>query len=59
VSIGLEVGSVEPASITFHGLTYDEFLQEAKVVVELTGVPEIVVNDAESLIELSRVRASS
>lgn len=56
VSIGLEVGPVEPATITFHGSTLAAFLTEAQAVVDVTGVPEIVVNDAESLVELTRER---
>jgi hypothetical protein len=59
VGIGLEVGQVEPVTITFYGSSLDEFLQEAEVVVDSTGVSEIVVNDAESLIELRRDPAGS
>jgi hypothetical protein len=59
VSIGLEVGEVEPATITFYGSTHAEFVREARAVVDATGVPEIVVNDAEALVELPRVSAPS
>ncbi|MCP5026633.1 MAG: hypothetical protein GY929_10145 [Actinomycetia bacterium] len=52
VTIGVEAGPVDPASATFHGQGWATFVAEVELVVDDTGVDEVVVNDAQSLLVL-------